>query len=92
MTVFEAMAAGIPVVAAQVGGVPEQISEETGYPVPPEDPAAVAAAVRSALEDPEDARRRADEAQRRLKGEFGPGAWVEGYSSVYRDAIERSGG
>ena len=74
MAVFESMAAGVPVVAARVGGVPEQIDEETGYPVPPEDPGAVAGAVEAALADPGEAGRRAPGARTRRAPRFGPEA------------------
>ena len=92
MAVFEAMAAGVPVVAAQVGGVPEQIDEATGYPVAPEDPGGLARAVRRAIEDPADARSRASRARSRLRDRFGRDAWVQAYSDVYREAIERRRG
>jgi teichuronic acid biosynthesis glycosyltransferase TuaC len=50
--VHEAMACGTPVVASNVGGVPEMIpSDHFGFVVPPGDPVALAAALRSALEN-----------------------------------------
>ncbi len=53
LTVVEAMAAGVPVVASAVGGIPELItSGETGLLVPPRDPEALAAAMRRLLDDP----------------------------------------
>ena len=49
----EAQACGLPVVASRFGGFPEVIDEgRTGLLVPPRDPAALAAAVRSLLNDP----------------------------------------
>jgi glycosyltransferase involved in cell wall biosynthesis len=61
ITVLEAMAAGLPVIAADVGGVSEQIVHlESGVLVPPDDPEAIArwivrlhddSALRSALGD-----------------------------------------
>jgi len=47
--VLEALASGRPVVASRVGGVPELLDEETGALVPPDDPAALAEALRTTL-------------------------------------------
>jgi glycosyltransferase involved in cell wall biosynthesis len=56
MAVTEALAHGLPVVAATVGGLPEAIGTNAdgtppGQLVPPGDPAALAAAIRSWLGD-----------------------------------------
>lgn len=51
--VVEAMAAARPVVATQVGGIPDAVlPDETGLLVPPGDDAALAAAIESLLRDP----------------------------------------
>jgi glycosyltransferase involved in cell wall biosynthesis len=50
---LEAMAAGLPVVATNVGGLPELVEDaETGLLVPPEDPAALADALRKLISEP----------------------------------------
>ncbi len=50
----EALAVGTPVVSTAVGGVPEVVHDgENGLLVPPRDPAALAAALRSVLDDAE---------------------------------------
>jgi glycosyltransferase involved in cell wall biosynthesis len=56
MVVTEALARGLPVVAAQVGGVPEALGHgadgiRPGLLVPPDDPAALGAALRAWLGD-----------------------------------------
>jgi glycosyltransferase involved in cell wall biosynthesis len=53
LSVLEAMAARLPVVASRVGGVPEIVVEgETGFLVPPGDPSSLARALRRLLDDP----------------------------------------
>ena len=53
VVVKEAMAAGLAVVSTSVVGVPEMVIDgETGLLVPPEDPAALAQALHSLLDDP----------------------------------------
>lgn len=50
--VFECMAAGVPLVATAVGGLPDMVSgEETGLLVPPRDPSALANAIERVLAD-----------------------------------------
>jgi glycosyltransferase involved in cell wall biosynthesis len=54
ISVLEAMAAGLPVVASDVGGVREQVDEGvSGLLVPAGDPAALAAALERVLGDPQ---------------------------------------
>jgi len=51
---LEAMASGRPVVGSRVGGIPEMVvNDETGFLVEPRDAAALAAALRNLIEDPE---------------------------------------
>ena len=52
MVFCEAMAHGLPVVAASAGAVPDTVPAQAGLLVPPDDPVALAAAVRRCLEEP----------------------------------------
>ena len=54
MVIQEAMAAGIPVIATNVGGIPELVVDaETGFLVPPNDPHTLAARMRQLLDKPD---------------------------------------
>jgi glycosyltransferase involved in cell wall biosynthesis len=70
MVVTEALARGLPVIASRVGGVPEALGRDTdgcvpGVLVPPGDPDALAAALRSWLLDPALRSRKRDAARAR---------------------------
>ncbi|HEY6524089.1 MAG TPA: glycosyltransferase [Solirubrobacteraceae bacterium] len=65
--VLECMATGTPVVATNVGGLPEIVEDDrTGLLVPPRDPAALAAAISALLADPERGRLLAATAAERM--------------------------
>jgi len=83
MVLFEAMAAGVPVVTTDVGGIPDVVSPEEAVLVPSEDAAALATAIDESLDHP-DARARAARAEKRLHGECGVDAWVEAHTLLYR--------
>ncbi|MGI8687235.1 MAG: glycosyltransferase family 4 protein, partial [Thermomicrobiales bacterium] len=53
LVMLEAMAHRLPIVASAVGGIPDKvIPDETGWLVPPDDPAALGVAIHSALGQP----------------------------------------
>ncbi len=92
VVLLEAMAAGVPVIATRVGGVPGVVSNREAILVPPDDPAALAAAVRDALSHPEAAAWRAERALERLRSRFAAERWRERYRDVYRAAGARAAG
>jgi glycosyltransferase involved in cell wall biosynthesis len=81
--VLEAMAAACPVVATGVDGICELIENETnGWLVTPGDPEILALALREALADPNEARRRGVSAQLRVAERFTTEKMVESWENV----------
>lgn len=85
LVLLEAMAAGVPVVCTPVGGVPEIIGPEAAHYVPPEDPAALAQALREVQAEPMAARHRAAVARKRVEERFSGNVWIPRYEQVYRE-------
>ena len=69
---LEAMACGTAVVGTRVGGIPEVVADgETGLLVPPDDPAALAAALNALVLDPARAAAMGAAGRKRAAAEFG---------------------
>jgi len=84
LTILEAMAAGLPVVATRVGGTPEVINEACGRLVPARNPSALAIAVRELAAAPETRAALGSAARRRLEDRFALDRMVHDYLDVYR--------
>jgi glycosyltransferase involved in cell wall biosynthesis len=86
--VIEAAAAGIPMVAANVGGIPEIFGPAHADSLfAPNIVGAMADAIETALEDPEAALARAKSLRERIFLHFSQKAMVEGVLAGYRDAF-----
>ena len=85
--VIEAAAAGVPMMAANVGGIPEIFGEHTDALFAPNIVGAMADAIETALEDPEAALARAKSLRERIFLHFSQKAMVEGIMAGYRDAF-----
>jgi glycosyltransferase involved in cell wall biosynthesis len=88
--VIEAGAAGIPMVAANVGGIPEIFGEHNDGLFAPNIVVAMADAIEIALEDPDAALARAKALRERVFLHFSQRAMVEGVLAGYRDAFAAS--
>ena len=87
MVLLEAMGAHTPIVAAAVGGVPHVVSNAEALLSAPEDPGALAAAIRNVYADRLGARQRSDRARVRLETDFGPSGWLDRHDSLYRRLV-----
>jgi glycosyltransferase involved in cell wall biosynthesis len=83
----EAMAAGKPVVASRVGGIPDLVRHaETGYLVPPADEKALADGIKKLLDDPEKAKQMGQRGKERCR-QFSLEAMIEKLDNLYSDLL-----
>jgi lipopolysaccharide heptosyltransferase II len=86
--IIEAQAAGVPVVATEVGGVVDIIENaKTGLLVPPADPSSMAEAIMRIIKDPELAVNLAGNAYKKVKEKYNVELMVKNTLSVYQDAL-----
>jgi len=87
LAIVEAMLAGLPVVAADVGSIPEAVVDgETGLVVPPDDVPALTAALRRMIDDPA-LRARCGEAGRlRAESRFTSDLMATTFAEIYERA------
>jgi glycosyltransferase involved in cell wall biosynthesis len=84
----EAMAAGVPVIATGVSGIPELVSHEhNGLLVPPDDPEALAAALIRLHADPELAARLAANARATVRERFDGGRHAQRLARLFEEAL-----
>ncbi|MGH8069237.1 MAG: glycosyltransferase family 4 protein [Candidatus Entotheonellia bacterium] len=90
VSAIEAMAAGCPVVATKVGGLPDLIREgETGYLVPPGDARAVATALLRVLHQPGMARRMGETGRMAVRERFSAQRLITDMEQLYLGLLER---
>jgi glycosyltransferase involved in cell wall biosynthesis len=86
MTVLEAMAAGVPVVASAVGGL-ASFDPETIALVPPGSASALGDAVRRALADPGRSRRVAEVAREVVRRRYSSAGMRSAYENLYEELL-----
>lgn len=88
VSLLEAQAAGLPVVAVRAGGVPEAVSDgETGLLVPPGNPSALAGGLVDMLAHKNLRSRMGAAGQRHIAQHFSPATMVSGNLAVYEDLL-----
>ena len=87
--ILEAMALGKPVVATRVGGNVELVEDgKTGLLVPIQDPKALADAILSLLNNPEQAREMGKQGKDRVAKDFSLERMVRDYEAIYEEAMK----
>lgn len=87
IVLLEAIAAGVPVVATAVGGIPDVVGPEEALLVPADDPRALARAIQAVRDDPAAAAARATRARTRLERDFALEPWLDAYERIYRGVV-----
>lgn len=87
--ILEAAAAGMPIIATRVGGIPDIFGSQSSRLVPPDNAAALAAAIGVALADPAELKRAAAIVQARVRSHFSIDAMVDGGLAAYREALAK---
>jgi glycosyltransferase involved in cell wall biosynthesis len=92
MVLIEAMAARKPVIATNVGGIPEVIKDgETGILVPPKDPEAFSSAIIKLYNNPELSRRMGQAGYSRARNLFDIKTTVREFEDLYNKLIKEKG-
>jgi len=91
MVVLEAMAAGVPVLAANVGGIPDLVEDRrTGLLCDPTRPASMSDAVEWMFGHPAEVRTMAETANREARERFHPRVIASRHVGIYREVTGRS--
>ena len=85
---LEAMAAGKPVVATNVGGNPEVVvAGDTGYLVPPKDPEKMAKEIIKIISNKDLAKKMGNAGRKRVEEKFSLNKMVKRYESLYEEQL-----
>jgi teichuronic acid biosynthesis glycosyltransferase TuaC len=88
---IEAGAAGLPVAATTVGGIPHLLGSDRGLLFEPKSPGAAASAIRAMLEDAPAARARAERLREIVRKDYDADVNARALLALYREARERRG-
>lgn len=88
-TTLEAMASGTPVIAFRIGGIPEQLDEESGFLVEEILTKELARKIRAALSDQESLSDISEKAYRRCIYLFSAANMNDKYKRVYKKALKK---
>lgn len=88
MSVLEAMAHGLCVVASDTGGIPDLIDDDCGVLVPVQDRAALAAGLRRAVHDRPSRVRLGQNAWQRIRDEFDVSVASRRFDEIYRSVLQ----
>jgi glycosyltransferase involved in cell wall biosynthesis len=86
LVVYQAMTLGVPVIATNVGGLPDLLGDDRGVMTPPGDVNALASALAASIEERDKFANLGTAAQAFSRQELSRARFVENISAAYRDA------
>jgi glycosyltransferase involved in cell wall biosynthesis len=86
-----ALAAGVPIVATRVGGIPEIVTEDVGVLVPPRDPARLAESISDLAGATRVRAAMSAAARRRFAERYDAESWAHRLVSIYRQVLSEGG-
>jgi glycosyltransferase involved in cell wall biosynthesis len=93
LALLEAMAAGLPVIASRVGGLPEVVRhEENGLLIPVGDAAALAQSLTRVLEAPAWAKSLGDQARQDIQTHYSLDRLGREINAIYEELVEKKFG
>jgi glycosyltransferase involved in cell wall biosynthesis len=87
IVLLEAAAAGVPIVATDVGGVADLLGEAGAPGLAPCEPAALALLLAASLEQPDESRNRAERLRAALTGPAPAITWIDRHEAIYRSLL-----
>lgn len=92
VAILQAMAAGLPVIATPVGGIPEVVQDGvSGLLIPPKDSVALGQAILKVLPYPNVRRRMGEEGKRIVREKFSVDRMIDGTLKVYEEVLTSKG-
>ena len=90
--VLEAAAAGLPLIASQVGGIPEIFGPDCGELVPPGDPVVLALAIAQALQEHPSQHALSARLKARVRATFSEAGMTDAVLDAYGQVLARCDG
>ena len=87
-TIIQALAAGTPIVATRVGGIPELVTSDLGALVPPSNPEKLAEVMAALAQAPHVRESMGTAAQRRFAERYDGASWARDLVALYREVLD----